>query len=197
LVRRTLTAALRAFRIVCLAALVLAAFSLTNLVYHVVRKPSELLFFVGGALDKGTDRNVAAVRAALPHVFHQHDHARAAGRAGAGRKHRQSGGAHLLALAAHLESLRRVQAASSAVGMYQMTDAAYAEAARYCRLLGITRFSRMRRLAPFFKLRVKSIRSKDLMAIYIGSSYVWPRPARGIPRSGECAWATYRFLHGV
>src|SRR5580700_7800344 len=62
LVRRTLTAALRAFRIVCLAALVLAAFSLTNLVYHVVRKPSELLFFVGGALDKGTDRNVAAVR---------------------------------------------------------------------------------------------------------------------------------------
>src|SRR5258708_6253119 len=53
LVRRTLTAAPRAVRIVCLAALVLAAFSLTNLVYHVVRKPSELLFFVGGALDKG------------------------------------------------------------------------------------------------------------------------------------------------
>jgi len=22
-------------------------------------------------------------------------------------------------------------------------------------------------------------------------------PARGMPRSGECAWATYRFLHGV
>jgi hypothetical protein len=34
-------------------------------------------------------------------------------------------------------------------------------------------------------------------AIYIGSSYVWPRPARGMPRSGECAWATYRFLHGA
>src|SRR3979490_1666514 len=52
LVRRTLTAAPRAVRIVCLAALVLAAFSLTNLVYHVVRKPSELLFFVGRALAK-------------------------------------------------------------------------------------------------------------------------------------------------
>src|SRR5260370_22922907 len=52
LVRRTLTAAPRAVRIVCLAALVLAAFSLTNLVYHVVRKPTELLFFVGGELDK-------------------------------------------------------------------------------------------------------------------------------------------------
>jgi hypothetical protein len=48
----TLIAAPRAVRIVCLAALVLAAFALTNLVYHVVRKPSELLFFVGGALDK-------------------------------------------------------------------------------------------------------------------------------------------------
>jgi hypothetical protein len=52
LVRRTLSAAPRAVRIVCLTALVLAAFSLTNLVYHVVRKPSELLFFVGGTLDK-------------------------------------------------------------------------------------------------------------------------------------------------
>ena len=50
--RRTLTAAPQAVRIVCLVGLVLAAFSLANLVYHVVRKPSELLFFVGGALDK-------------------------------------------------------------------------------------------------------------------------------------------------
>ena len=45
-------AAPRAVRIVRLAALVLAAFSLMNLVYHVVHKPTELLFFVGGALDK-------------------------------------------------------------------------------------------------------------------------------------------------
>ncbi|MGY4402269.1 hypothetical protein ACVIYL_003072 [Bradyrhizobium sp. USDA 3315] len=65
------------------------------------------------------------------------------------------------------------------------------------RLLGITRFSQKKRLAPPFKLRVKSIRSKDLMVIYIGSSFVWPRPARGMPRSGECAWVTYKFLHGV
>src|SRR3981189_2307374 len=52
LVRRTLTAAPRAVRIVCLAALVLAAFSLKTLFYHVAGKPSELLFFVGSALDK-------------------------------------------------------------------------------------------------------------------------------------------------
>ena len=65
------------------------------------------------------------------------------------------------------------------------------------RLLAITRFSQMRRLAPSFELLMKSIRSKDLMAIYTGLSYVWPRPARGMPKSGECAWATYRFPHGV
>jgi len=65
------------------------------------------------------------------------------------------------------------------------------------RLLGITKFSRMRELPPSFKLRVKSIRSKDSRGIYIGSSYVWPRPARGMPRSGECAWATPRFPRGV
>src|SRR6267142_1097344 len=108
--RRTLTAAPRAVRIVCLAALVLAAFSLTNLVYHVVCKPSELLFFVGGALDKQPIETWRRYKPLFPHLFHQHDHARAAGRVGAGRKHRQSGGAHLLALAAHLESLRCVQA---------------------------------------------------------------------------------------
>src|ERR1044071_369511 len=33
-------------------------------------------------------------------------------------------------------------------------------------------------MAPSFKLRVKSIRSKDLTAIYIGSSFVWLRPAQ-------------------
>src|SRR5260221_2768286 len=52
-VRRTLIVAPRALRIVCLAALVLAAFSTANFAYHVVRKPSELLFFVGGGLGNG------------------------------------------------------------------------------------------------------------------------------------------------
>ena len=48
------------------------------------------------------------------------------------------------------------------------------------------------RFAASVRLRVKLIRSKDLVAIYIGSSYAWPPPARDMPRSGECAWATYR-----
>ena len=44
----------------------------------------------------------------------------------------QSGGAHLLALAADLEPFGVYRPASSAVGLYQMTDAAHAEASRYC-----------------------------------------------------------------
>src|SRR5258705_4129856 len=132
LVRRTLTAAPRAVRIVCLAALVLAAFSLTNLVYHVVRKPSELLFFVGGALDK---QPIETWRRYEP-LFHTYSTSTIT--------------PELLAALAQVESTGNPVArtywrwqltwnpfavykpASSAVGMYQMTDAAYAEAARYC-----------------------------------------------------------------
>src|SRR5436305_1329396 len=50
--RGKLAAAPSAVRIACIAATVLAAFFLTNLVYQVARKPTELLFFLGRALDK-------------------------------------------------------------------------------------------------------------------------------------------------
>ena len=132
LVRRTLIATPRAIRIVCLAALVLVAFSLANLVYHVVRKPSELLFFVGSALDK---EPIATWRQYEP-LFHTYSTGTIT--------------PELLAALAQVESTGNPVArtywrwqlawnpfavykpASSAVGMYQMTDGAYAEAARYC-----------------------------------------------------------------
>src|ERR1700687_5938670 len=132
LVRRTLTAAPRAVRIVCLAALVLAAFSLTNLVYHVALKRTELRFFVGGALDK---EPIETWRRYEP-LFHTYSTSTIT--------------PELLAALAQVEStgnpaeathwrwqltwhpLGRYKPASSAVGMYQMTDAAYAKAARYC-----------------------------------------------------------------
>jgi hypothetical protein len=132
LLRRTLTAAPLMVRIVGLAALVLAAFSLTNLVYHVVRKPSELLFFVGRALDK---EPVETWRRYEP-LFHTYSTSTIT--------------PELLAALAQVESTGNPVArtywrwrlswnpfalykpASSAVGLYQMTDAAYAEAARYC-----------------------------------------------------------------
>ena len=132
MLQRTLTAAPRAVRIVCLAALVLAAFWLTNLVYQVVRKPSELLFFVGRALDK---EPIETWRQYEP-LFHMYSTSMIT--------------PELLAALAQIESTGNPVArtywrwrltwnpfavykpASSAVGMYQMTDAAYAEAARYC-----------------------------------------------------------------
>jgi len=132
LVRWTLTAGPRALRIIGLVALVIAAFSLTNLVYHVVRKPSELLFFVHGALDK---EPIETWRQYEP-LFHNYSTSTIT--------------PELLAALAQVEStgnpvartywrwqfawnpLAVYKPASSAVGMFQMTDAAYAEAARYC-----------------------------------------------------------------
>ena len=132
LVRRTLSAAPLKVRIVCLAALGLAAFSLTNLVYHAVRKPTELLFFVGGALDKEPSETWRQYEP----LFHTYSTSTIT--------------PELLAALAQVESTGNPVArtywrwqlswnpfavykpASSAVGMYQMTDGAYAEAARYC-----------------------------------------------------------------
>jgi transglycosylase-like protein with SLT domain len=131
-VRRTLAAAPWSIRIACLAALVLAAFALTNFAYHVVRKPSELLFFVGAKLDKEPIETWRQYEA----LFHTYSTSTIT--------------PELLAALAQVESTGNPVArtywrrqltwnpfdvykpASSAVGMYQMTDGAYAEAARFC-----------------------------------------------------------------
>jgi hypothetical protein len=131
-VRPTLTALPRAVRIVCLTALLLAAFSLINLVYQIVRKPSELLFFVGGALDKEPSETWRQYEP----LFRTYSTSTIT--------------PELLAALAQVESTGNPVArtywrwqlawnpfavykpASSAVGMYQMTDPAYAEAARSC-----------------------------------------------------------------
>ncbi len=130
--RRTLAAAPKAIRIVCVVATILAAFSLTNLVYHVVRKPSELLFFAGRALDK----EPAETWRQYGPLFRRYSTGTIA--------------PELLAALAQVESTGNpvartywrwrlawnpfavYQPASSAVGLYQMTDGAYAEARRYC-----------------------------------------------------------------
>jgi hypothetical protein len=39
-------------RIAAVIAILLPLLALTNLVYHVIRKPTELFFFVGNRLDK-------------------------------------------------------------------------------------------------------------------------------------------------
>src|SRR6202022_2735915 len=111
---------------------VVMAFPLANLVYQVVRKPTELLFFVGGALDKVPTETW---RQYGP-LFRKH--------------YTDTITPELLAALAQVESTGNPVArtywrwrltwnpfavykpASSAVGMYQMTDAAFAEARQYC-----------------------------------------------------------------
>lgn len=95
--RRKLAEAPRTVRIAGVIAIVLATFMLTNVIYHVIHKPTELFFFVGHKLE-GAGRDVAAIWATVPRLFDPFDHARIVGRAGAGRELRQSGGPHLLAL---------------------------------------------------------------------------------------------------
>jgi hypothetical protein len=122
----------RAVRITGIAAILLATFALTNLIYHVIHKPTELFFFVGHRLDKEpaeTWRQYGALfrTYSTPSITPE-----------------------LLAALAQIESSGNpvdrtywrwrwsfnpfaiYQPASSAVGLFQTTDPAYAEAARFC-----------------------------------------------------------------
>jgi hypothetical protein len=130
--RHRLNAAPPAIRIVVLAATVLAVFSVANVVYQVVRKPTEMFFPVSGAMNKIP---AATWRQYAP-LFREYSTAAVT--------------PELLAALAQVEGAGNpiartywrwrltwnpfaiYQPASSAVGMYQMTDAAFAEARPYC-----------------------------------------------------------------
>ena len=131
-VARNLAAAPRTIRIVAIAATVLAVFSATNLIYQVARKPTEMFFPASGTLDKTP---VETWRQYAP-LFREYSTAVIT--------------PELLAALAQVESagnpLARTywrwrlawdpfaiyQPASTSVGMYQMTDAAFVETRRYC-----------------------------------------------------------------
>jgi hypothetical protein len=130
--QRKLAEAPRAIRIASIIAMVLATVMLTNLIYHVMHKPTELFFFVGHKLDKEpaeTWRQYGPLfRAYSTHSITP----------------------ELLAALAQVESSGNpvdrtywrwrfsfnpfaiYRPASSAVGLFQMTDPAYSEAARFC-----------------------------------------------------------------
>jgi hypothetical protein len=119
-------------RIVGIVAMLLAAGALTNIVYHVVRKPTELFFFVGNRLDK----EPAETWRQYGPLFRAYSTGTIA--------------PELLAALAQVESSGNpvdrtywrwrwslnpfaiYQPASSAVGLFQMLDATAAEAARFC-----------------------------------------------------------------
>lgn len=130
--RRKLRAAPSSVRIVILAASVLAVFFAANLVYQVARKPTEMFFPVGGALNKRpaeTWQEYAplfreyATAAISPELLAALAQAEGAGNPVARTYWRWRLDWNPFAI---------YRPASSAVGMYQMTDAAFAEARRYC-----------------------------------------------------------------
>ncbi|WP_213774502.1 transglycosylase SLT domain-containing protein [Bradyrhizobium sp. dw_78] len=130
--RSKLAKTTRAARIAGVVAILLAAVALTNLVYHVIHKPTELFFFVGHRLDK----EPAETWRQYGPLFRAYSTPTIA--------------PELLAALAQVESSGNpvdrtywrwrwslnpfaiYQPASSAVGLFQMTDGAYAEAARFC-----------------------------------------------------------------
>ena len=127
-----LNAVPKTVRIVVIAATILAVFSAMNLVYQVLRKPTEVFAPVSGAFNKTP---IETWRQYAP-LFREYSTA--------------SISPELLAALAQVEGAGNpvastywrwrltwnpfaiYQPASSSVGMYQMTDAAFAEARHYC-----------------------------------------------------------------
>src|SRR3984885_12132780 len=130
--RRNLSRLPRVIRIALAIAILFPVLALTNLIYHVIRKPTELFFFVGHRLDK----EPAETWRQYGPLFRTFSTATIT--------------PELLAALAQIESSGNpvdrtywrwrfsfnpfaiYQPASSAVGLFQMTDPAYAEIARFC-----------------------------------------------------------------
>ncbi len=128
----TLARAPRAALVAGVVAILLAVLALTNLVYHVVHKPTELFFFVGHKLDKepaetwrqyGPLFRAYSTSAITPELLAALAQIESSGNPVARTYWRWRLSLNPFAL---------YQPASSAVGLYQTTDPAYAEAARFC-----------------------------------------------------------------
>ena len=113
-------------------ATILAGLFLANLVYQVVRKPTELLFFLGGALNKtptetwrqyGPLFRTYSTNTITPELLAALAQIESTGNPVARTYWRWR---------LTLNPLGLYKPASSAVGLYQMTDPAYADAKRYC-----------------------------------------------------------------
>jgi hypothetical protein len=119
-------------RIAGIVAILLPFFALTNLAYHVIHKPTELFFFVGHALDKEpaeTWRQYGALfRTYSTHTISPGLLAALAQTESSGNPVARTYWRWRLSF----NPFAIYQPASSAVGLYQMTDPAYAEAARFC-----------------------------------------------------------------
>ena len=130
--RGKLAKAPRAARIAGVVAILLATFTLTNLIYQVIHKPTELFFFVGHRLDKeppetwrqyGALFRTYSTRSITPELLAALAQVESSGNPVDRTYWRWRWSLNPFAI---------YQPASSAVGLYQTTDPAYAEAARFC-----------------------------------------------------------------
>lgn len=119
-------------RIVGGVAMLLAVATLTNIVYQTIRKPTELFVFVGDSLDKEPAENwrqygplfrTYSTAAITPELLAALAQVESSGNPVARTYWRWRWSFNPLAT---------YKPASSAVGLYQMTDPAFSEAARFC-----------------------------------------------------------------
>jgi hypothetical protein len=130
--RRKLANAPRALRIVGVVVILVPVVALTNLVYHVVHKPTELFVVVGNALDKepaetwrqyGSLFRTYSTSTITPELLAALAQVESSGNPVARTYWRWR---------LSLNPLAIYQPASSAVGLFQTTDPAYAEVSHYC-----------------------------------------------------------------
>jgi len=130
--RRKLARVPRPIRIVASVVILFTVFSVVNLVYQVIRKPTELFFFVGHRLDKepaetwrqyGPLFRIYSTSTITPELLAALTQIESSGNPVDRTYWRWRWSFNPFAI---------YQPASSAVGLTQMTDGAYAEAARFC-----------------------------------------------------------------
>ncbi|PYM23266.1 MAG: transglycosylase [Candidatus Rokuibacteriota bacterium] len=133
--RRALTALLRAplaIRVLVGLVAVLAVWSATNWIYQVVRKPTELFFPVSGVLAKTPPETWRQYGV----LFHRHSTLIVTPELLAALAQVEGGGNPVARTywrwRLTWNPFELYQPASSAVGMYQITDATFREARRYC-----------------------------------------------------------------
>ncbi|WP_439375213.1 transglycosylase SLT domain-containing protein [Bradyrhizobium sp. DASA03120] len=130
--RKKFSRAPRLVRIPTVAAILLAALALLNIAYHVTRKPTELFVLIGNTLDKdpaetwrhyGPLFRTYSTATITPQLLAALAQVESSGNPVARTYWRWRWSFNPLAI---------YRPASSAVGLFQMTDPAYREAARSC-----------------------------------------------------------------
>jgi hypothetical protein len=119
-------------RIAGSVAILLAVAALLNIAYHVIRKPTELFVFIGNSLDKEPAENWRQYGA----LFRTYSTATITPELLAALAQVESSGNPVARTYWHwrwsFNPLAIYKPASSAVGLYQMTDPALSDAARFC-----------------------------------------------------------------